>query len=210
MASVLGLAGRLQSPPFRRCVLTREVLPKDQMVRLVVRPDEAGSGRILVPDLAGCLPGRGIWLSARGDVIETARVRGTLQRAIARIAGGSVAIPADLRDRLAAGLERRIADFHARAERAGQAVAACARLNDLVRTDIGRLAGLRSAQTDGAPMDGRARNGADGALKRDGRRWTHQRSRSRGNMVTGSGERESTQPAPANEGTNGRVHDGRQ
>jgi uncharacterized protein len=50
---------------MRRCVVTRERLPKEQMFRFVVSPDRA-----LIPDLAGKLPGRGIWLSASRDVIE--------------------------------------------------------------------------------------------------------------------------------------------
>lgn len=135
------------------------------MVRFVV-----GAERTLVPDLAGSLPGRGIWLSARGDVIETARVRGTLQRAIARAAGGSVAIPADFRERLVAGLERRIAELMARARRAGEAgpdrgsrtAARTAKLADAVRAEVERLAGLRGTEavradegTGGRVHDGR-------------------------------------------------------
>src|SRR5580658_9275644 len=59
--------------PLRRCVVTRERLPKEQMFRFVVSPDRA-----LIPDLAGKLPGRGIWLSASRDVIEGPR--GTPQK----------------------------------------------------------------------------------------------------------------------------------
>jgi uncharacterized protein len=119
-------------------------MPKSQMIRFVVGPD-----RLLVPDLGAVLPGRGIWLSAKGDVIETARVRGTLQRALARVAGGPVAVPADLCERLAAGLERRIADLLARAERGKGAAPAPSgmgrgRLADAVRVDVARLAGVRS------------------------------------------------------------------
>jgi predicted RNA-binding protein YlxR (DUF448 family) len=151
------------------------------MVRFVVGP-----GRTLVPDLAGSLPGRGIWLSARGDVIETARVRGTLQRAIARAAGGSVAIPADFRERLVAGLERRIAQLLARARRAGEAgpdrgsrtAARTAKLADAVRAEVERLAGLRGAGGRAADAQGTGTWDADG--------WR------------------------ADEGTGGRVHDGRQ
>ena len=88
------------------------------MVRFVIGPEHA-----LVPDLAGRLSGRGIWLSAKGDVIETARERGTLARVMARAAGGSVVIPQDLRERLEAGLEQRIVDLLGFARRAGQAVA---------------------------------------------------------------------------------------
>jgi len=54
-----------ETGPVRRCVVTRERLPKEQMFRFVVGPDRA-----LIPDLAGKLPGRGIWLSASRDVIE--------------------------------------------------------------------------------------------------------------------------------------------
>ena len=182
--------------PFRRCVLTRAVLPKERMVRFVIgpeamaphsmAPDAMPRGRTLVPDLAGRLPGRGIWLSARGDVIETARVRGTLQRAIARAAGGSVAIPADFRERLVAGLERRIAQLLARARRAGEAgpdrdsrtAARTAKLADAVRAEVERLAGLRGAGGRAADAQGTGTWDADG--------WR------------------------ADEGTGGRVHDGRQ
>jgi hypothetical protein len=50
-----------ETGPLRRCVVTRERLPKERMIRFVVAPD-----RRLVPDLVATLPGRGIWLSAPG------------------------------------------------------------------------------------------------------------------------------------------------
>ena len=50
---------RPETGPLRRCIVTRERLPKERMIRFVVGPDRA-----LVPDLAARLPGRGIWLSA--------------------------------------------------------------------------------------------------------------------------------------------------
>jgi predicted RNA-binding protein YlxR (DUF448 family) len=140
----------------RRCAATRALLPKTEMIRFVIGPE-----RSLVPDLGGTLPGRGIWLSAKGDVIETARVRGTLQRALARAAGGSVAVPADLRERLAAGLERRIADLLGRAERSGQAAgAAPGRLADAVRADVARLAGVRGMDEDKRGTGGRGTDAA--------------------------------------------------
>jgi uncharacterized protein len=83
------------------------------MIRFVVGPD-----RMIVPDLAARLPGRGIWLSARRDVIETARTRG----AFAKAARGAVTIPPDLPSVLQAGLARRIGDLLGFARRAGQAV----------------------------------------------------------------------------------------
>ena len=78
-----------ETGPLRRCVLTRERLPKERMIRFVVGPD-----RQIVPDLAAKLPGRGIWLSASRDVLETARrARGGLARAFARAARGPCRCP---------------------------------------------------------------------------------------------------------------------
>lgn len=83
------------------------------MIRFVVGPD-----RVIVPDLAGRLPGRGLWLSARADVLETARARA----AFARAARGPVAVPPDLSAMVQAGLARRVAELLGFARRAGQAV----------------------------------------------------------------------------------------
>jgi ribosomal protein L7Ae-like RNA K-turn-binding protein len=47
-------------------VVTRESLPKERMIRFVLGPD-----RQIVPDLAAKLPGRGMWLSASWDVVES-------------------------------------------------------------------------------------------------------------------------------------------
>lgn len=99
--------------PFRRCVVTRESLPKESMIRFVLAPE-----RILVPDLEGRLPGRGMWLSARADVLERAMNRG----AFARAARGTVHLPPDLRARIEDGLRRRIRDLVGFARRGGQAV----------------------------------------------------------------------------------------
>ena len=83
------------------------------MVRFVVSPD-----RVVVPDLLAKLPGRGIWLSARRDVLEIARTRG----AFARAARGTVAVPADLAELVQSGLALRITELLGLARRAGQAV----------------------------------------------------------------------------------------
>jgi predicted RNA-binding protein YlxR (DUF448 family) len=94
--------------------VTRERLAKERMIRFVVGPDGA-----IVPDLAARLPGRGIWLSARGDVVETARTRG----GFAKAARAPVTVPPDLLSGLQAALVRRIGDYLGLARRAGQAVA---------------------------------------------------------------------------------------
>jgi uncharacterized protein len=114
--------------------VTRERLPKEQMIRFVVGPD-----RKLVPDLAATLPGRGIWLSASLDVIERARAQGGLGRAFARAARGPVIVPPDLPAELEAALVRRIGEFLGLARRAGQAVAGFDKAREWLRTGRGRL-----------------------------------------------------------------------
>jgi predicted RNA-binding protein YlxR (DUF448 family) len=108
------------------------------MIRFVVAPD-----RRVVPDLAQRLPGRGIWLSARRDVLEAARTRG----AFARAARGPVTVPPDLFATVLAGLERRISDTLGLARRAGQAVAGFTRAREWL--DAGR-AGLIVEASDGS------------------------------------------------------------
>jgi uncharacterized protein len=108
------------------------------MIRFVVGPD-----RSLVPDLAAKLPGRGMWLSARGDVLETARTRG----AFARAARGTVTVPLDLADRVRTGIARRIGELLGLARRAGQAVAGYEKAREWLRT--GR-AGLILQASDGS------------------------------------------------------------
>ncbi len=125
--------------PLRRCVVTRERLPKERMIRFVVSPD-----RVLTPDLAARLPGRGIWLSAHRDVLETARTRGAFNRA----ARGQVILPPDLPAMLHDGLLRRIADCLGLARRAGQAVCGYAKAREWIVE--GRAAVIVQA-VDGSP-----------------------------------------------------------
>jgi len=58
---------RLRREPERICIVTRAVAPVDALIRFVVAPDGA-----VVPDLRRRLPGRGIWVTAKADHVETA------------------------------------------------------------------------------------------------------------------------------------------
>jgi hypothetical protein len=109
-------------------------LPKEELIRFVVGPD-----RTLVPDLTATLPGRGIWLSASGDVLETARAQGGLGRVFARAARGPVTVPPDLSALLEAALARRIGELLGLARRAGQAVAGFDKAREWLRSGRGRL-----------------------------------------------------------------------
>lgn len=140
-----------ESGPLRRCAVTRVRLPKEAMIRFVVAPD-----RRIVPDLAARLPGRGIWLSAKGDVVEAARTRGLFAKA----ARAPVTIPPDLLPMLQAALTRRIGDTLGLARRAGQAVHGFVKAREWL--DAGR-AGLIVQAADGS-TDERARLVGAGTL----------------------------------------------
>ncbi len=122
------------------------------MIRFVLGP-----GRALVPDLAASLPGRGMWLSARSDVLERAASRGAFSRA----ARGPVTLPPDLRLRIEDGLKSRIRDLIGFARRAGQAVAGWQAVREWL--EAGRVALLVQA-ADGSPAERarlRVRGGRD-------------------------------------------------
>lgn len=56
-----------KSAPERRCLVTGEVRPRSDLMRFVVGPAD-----LVVPDLDKRLPGRGLWLIARRDIVATA------------------------------------------------------------------------------------------------------------------------------------------
>ena len=99
--------------PERRCIVTSEVKPKAELLRFVLSPQ----GEV-VPDIGSRLPGRGIWLCASRDVVNTA----VAKRLFAKAARRAAIVPADLADRLEVLLARRCLDALGLARRAGQAV----------------------------------------------------------------------------------------
>jgi hypothetical protein len=136
-------------------------LPKEQLIRFVVGPDRA-----VVPDLAARLPGRGIWLSAAGDVIQAGTAKGDahrqLTRAFARAARGPVLVPSDLPLVLETALIRRIGELLGLTRRAGQAVAGFEKAREWVRSGRARL--LLQASDGSAAERARCLSGAGGDL----------------------------------------------
>ena len=112
------------------------------MLRFVVGPD--GS---IVPDVAARLPGRGLWLTPRRDIVE----RSVAKRLFARGAGQAVAVAPGLADRVEVLLAQRLVDTIGLARRAGAAVAGFEKVGGAVRAGT---VGLLLAATDGAE-DGR-------------------------------------------------------
>jgi predicted RNA-binding protein YlxR (DUF448 family) len=131
-----------EAGPERRCLVSGAVRPKTELVRFVVAPD----GRV-VPDVAGKLPGRGLWLTAGRDIVAAA----VTKRVFARAARQPVIVDDDLADRVEGVLAERCRDQIGLARRAGQAVMGFAKVEAALRA--GKAAVLLAA-ADGA-ADGR-------------------------------------------------------
>ncbi len=107
----------------RRDLVTGEVMPEDRLVRFVAGPD--GS---VVPDLARKLPGRGLWVEARREAVQTAARKGGFSRA----AKTRLTAAPDLADQVerllrlrlirALGLARRAGDLTLGFEKAASAI----------------------------------------------------------------------------------------
>lgn len=98
---------------LRRCIVTRESLPPERLIRFVVAPDGT-----VVPDLERRLPGRGLWVAARRDIVQTACRRGHFAKA----ARAAVKADAALDERLERLLAQRVQSLIGLARKAGQAV----------------------------------------------------------------------------------------
>lgn len=107
--------------PERRCIVTRETEPKGGLIRFVVGPEGD-----LVPDLAGKLPGRGIYVSADRAALEKAAKKGHFQRS----AGQPVKVADDLAGAVERLLVERITNGIGLARKAGQAVAGFEKVRD--------------------------------------------------------------------------------
>jgi len=98
----------------------------------------------VVADVDARLPGRGLWLVPRRDIVE----RAATKRLFARAARRPVSVPPDLADRVETLLARRCRETLGLARRAGLAVAGFERVGEAVRR--GNAALLLFAR-DGAP-----------------------------------------------------------
>lgn len=117
-------------------------MEEDRLVRFVAGPDG-----VIVPDLARKLPGRGLWVEASRASVDAA----VKKNLFARAAKAKVAAAADLSDRIAALLHRRLLDSLGLAKRSGELVSGFEKVQAAV--EAGKAAWLIEA-SDGAD-DGR-------------------------------------------------------
>ncbi len=126
---------------LRRCIVSGERHPPAKLLRFVVGPDGT-----LVPDLACKLPGRGLWLSPRRDMIDKARTRNLFARA----AKSAVHVPEDLGVLVERLLGVRCLELISLAKRAGQLVAGHDKVKSwLAAGKVGLLIQAADAAEDG-------------------------------------------------------------
>lgn len=94
------------------------------LLRFVVGPDGT-----VVPDVEARLPGRGLWLTPRRDIVE----RALAKRMFARAARRPVVVAPQLAERIEGLLARRCGELVGLARRAGSAVAGFDKVGEAVR-----------------------------------------------------------------------------
>lgn len=116
--------------PERKCIATGEVQPKYGLIRFVVGPD----GQV-VPDIAGKLPGRGIYVSADRAALEMA----VKKKLFSRGAKQQVTVAPDLPDLVEGILVRRIVDLISLGRKSGEAVAGYEKVKDWLVKDYAEV-----------------------------------------------------------------------
>ena len=126
--------------PVRKCIASGRRFPQYELIRFVVGPDN-----MVVPDLEEKLPGRGFWLSADPDMINTACDKRLMNKAARQTVEISPTLAEDV-ERL---LVRRCLDRISLARRAGQAVAGFEKASIWLRRN-GHKGSVIFEATDGA------------------------------------------------------------
>ena len=121
---------KMRGDPERRCLVTGEVQPKRGLIRFVIGPDD-----VVVPDILGKLPGRGMYVSAEREVLERAVAKGLFARGAKR----SVTVPDGLVITVEALLARRVVESISMARKAGLAVAGYEKVRDWLGKDVVRI-----------------------------------------------------------------------
>ena len=112
-----------ESGPERKCIATGDVRPMSELIRFVVGPDHS-----IYPDLAGKLPGRGIWVSANAKALETAVKKNHFPRAAKAQVTVSDTLVRDIEQQLA----RRVVDLISLSRKSGQAVSGYEKVKDVL------------------------------------------------------------------------------
>ncbi len=130
--------------PVRQCAVTRERLSQAEMVRFALSPDN-----IIVPDIRGKLPGRGVWVKADRATLES----GLKSGAFARGFKAQITAPDGLVEQVEHLLVSRCQGIIGMAKKAGDVVIGYDQVRDALRKTA---PGLLLEASDGAE-DGRGK-----------------------------------------------------
>ena len=129
---------RKNEPTTRLCAVTRETRPVSELIRFVCDPD----GHV-VPDLKRQLPGRGMWVTASRETVETAIKR----KAFGRAFEGSVTVDAGLPELIERLLTEAALGTFGLARKAGSVLTGFAKVEAAIAKE--QLAGLVHASEAG-------------------------------------------------------------
>ena len=115
---------------FRKCLSSGESMEKSALIRFVVGPDH-----MLVPDILGKLPGRGLWVASSRDAVTQAAQKGLF----AKSAKVQVNVPVRLLDDIEEQLARRCISLLSLARKAGYAVAGYEKVKDWLSKDVAQV-----------------------------------------------------------------------
>ena len=131
--------------PVRQCAVTRERCPTTDLLRFVLSPDD-----VVVLDVAGKLPGRGVWLRADKAVLDKAVKTGAFKRGFKT---ASLTLPADLAGQAEDLLAQRAVAIIGMAKKAGDLVLGFDQVRDALKKSA---PGILLEACDGAE-DGRSK-----------------------------------------------------
>lgn len=126
---------------LRTCIATGEEKPKDELIRFVADP----SGRI-VADIAGKLPGRGVWVSASRDALAEAAKKSLFSRSLKQKTAADIT----LADQVEMLLKKRILDLLSLANKSGVLISGFAKAMEALTS---RKAAVWLEAIDGGDAD---------------------------------------------------------
>jgi len=125
--------------PERMCIVTRDRRGPEDLIRFVLGPD----GNV-VPDIKAKLPGRGVWVTARAQIVEQAVRRQAFARGLKANAKAAITLPDDV-DAL---LERDCLQSLSLANKAGAVVTGFTKVETAIES--GKIALVLHARDAGA------------------------------------------------------------
>jgi len=130
-----------KEPATRECCVTKAILPKTELIRFVLGPDDQ-----IYPDVTGKAGGRGVWVTATADAVGQAQEK----KAFARGLKTPVKLPDDLAGLTQLHLENQLVGALQLARKGGFFVMGSAKVRSALESDKARaLITASDASDDG-------------------------------------------------------------